>query len=428
MWNNTTQPPFSRRGAFSARYPQLQPPRDFQLRRAHSWRKKYSLVNQPPGPVCDVGCATTSRVFGSSEESQSAMPSAASPERQVDLTTDGNIVVGIQVTQKTGIVGAEGFSDASAYCDVSGLKTELVAPDDGNVQDSSIPLYANQEEEPKPSLSISFSSSHRVVSSSYLFDNPRKVHLAESSRSASESAVTLKTEPQPLSALPSCEQAQHSAWWKPEPPSPGQCSWEQVGDVHREPKLFGNAEMHSKPAQALTLAAVMSPVKNKFSVIPKVSSLQRAASMTVSSKASKFRKTNYTWVANPNKCSRPVKRWVSPRASDSTKKIAGGAERGSKTSPKTDLGAKMKKSGLQSKAGVSPSKYKWKASSLQTSPSTSKSAFRWRSEDQKRPSAFNLLTPRDTSVGVNPSLGEAVLTSYKVKSRTKIIKRKASSR
>ncbi|NP_001026756.2 zinc finger CCCH domain-containing protein 3 [Gallus gallus] len=427
MWNNTTQPPFSRRGAFSARYPQLQPPRDFQLRRAHSWRKKYSLVNQPPGPVCDVGCATTSRVFGSSEESQSAMPSAASPERQVDLTTDGNIVVGIQVTQKTGIVGAEGFSDASAYCDVSGLKTELVAPDDGNVQDSSIPLYANQEEEPKPSLSISFSSSHRVVSSSYLFDNPRKVHLAESSRSASESAVTLKTEPQPLSALPSCEQAQHSAWWKPEPPSPGQCSWEQVGDVHREPKLFGNAEMHSKPAQALTLAAVMSPVKNKFSVIPKVSSLQRAASMTVSSKASKFRKTNYTWVANPSKCSRPVKRWVSPRASDSTKKIAGGAERGSKTSPKTDLGAKMKKSGLQSKAGVSPSKYKWKASSLQTSPSTSKSAFRWRSEDQKRPSAFNLLTPRDTSVGVNPSLGEAVLTSYKVKSRTKIIKRKASS-
>ncbi|OXB78265.1 UNVERIFIED_CONTAM: hypothetical protein H355_004715 [Colinus virginianus] len=341
MWSNPTQPPFSRRGAFSARYPQLQPPRDFQPRRAHSWRKKYSLVNQPPGPVCDVGSGTMARAFGSSEESQAAVPSsAASPERQVDLTTDGNIVVGIQVTQRTGLVGSEGFIDASAYCDVSGLKTELVAPDDGHMQDSSIPLYTNQEDEPKPSLSVSFSSSHRVVSSSYLFDKPRRVHLPESSRSASESAVALKTEPQPLSALPSCEQAQHSAWWKPEPPAPGQCSWEQVGDVHREPKLLGNAEVHSKPAQALTMAVAVSPVKNRFSVTPKVSSVQRAASVTVSSKASKFRKTNYTWVANPSKCSRTVKRWISPRASDSAKKTAGGAERGSKISPKADLGAK----------------------------------------------------------------------------------------
>ncbi|OXB60935.1 hypothetical protein ASZ78_001513 [Callipepla squamata] len=376
MWSNPTQPPFSRRGAFSARYPQLQPPRDFQPRRAHSWRKKYSLVNQPPGLVCDVGSGTMARAFGSSEESQAAVPSsAASPERQVDLTTDGNIVVGIQVTQRTGLVGSEGFIDASAYCDVSGLKTELVAPDDGHMQDSSIPLYTNQEDEPKPSLSVSFSSSHRVVSSSYLFDKPRRVHLPESSRSASESAVALKTEPQPLSALPSCEQAQHSAWWKPEPPAPGQCSWEQVGDVHREPKLLGNAEVHSKPAQALTMAVAVSPVKNKFSVTPKVSSVQRVASATVSSKASKFRKTNYTWVANPSKCSRTVKRWISPRASDSAKKTTGGAERGSKISPKADLGAKVKKVGLQSKAGVSPSKYKWKASSLQTSPSTSKSVF-----------------------------------------------------
>ncbi|XP_065608500.1 zinc finger CCCH domain-containing protein 3 [Cyrtonyx montezumae] len=428
MWSNPTQPPFNRRGAFSARYPQLQPPRDFQPRRAHSWRKKYSLVNQPPGPACDVGSGTSSRAFGSSEESQAAVPSsAASPERQVDLTTDGNIVVGIQVTQRTGLVGTEGFIDASAYCEVSGLKTELVAPDDGNVQDSSIPLYTNQEDEPKPSLSVSFSSSHRVVSSSYLFDKPRKVHLAESSRSASESAVTLKTEPQPLSALPSCEQAQHSAWWKSEPPAPGQCSWEQAGDVHREPKLLGNAEVHSKPIQALTMAVAVSPVKNKFSVSSKVSSVQRAASVTVSNKASKFRKTNYTWVANPSKCSRTVKRWISPRASDSAKKTIGGAERGSKISPKADLGAKVKKLGLQSKAGVSPSKYKWKASSLQTSPSTSKSAFRWRSEDQKRPSASNLLPPSSVSVGVNPSLSEAVLTSYKVKSRTKIIKRKGNS-
>ncbi|NXL91926.1 ZC3H3 protein, partial [Alectura lathami] len=254
--------------------------------------------------------------------------------------------------------------------------------------------------------------------------------------SGSESAVALKTEPQQPLALPGCEQAQHSVWGKPEPPAPGQASCVQVRDAFREPKLLGNAELCSKPAQGMTLAAGMTPAKNKFSVTPKVPGLQRAASIMVSSKASKFRKTNYTWVANPAKCSRPVKRWTSPRASEGARKITGGADRGAKTLPKADLGGKMKKSGLQSKLGVSPSKYKWKASSLQASPSTSKSAFRWRSEDQKKPAASSLpqagaapLPPGDASAGLSgakPSF-EAVLSTYKVKSRTKIIKRKGSS-
>ncbi|NXK51377.1 ZC3H3 protein, partial [Chauna torquata] len=447
-WSNPRQPSFSRRGAFLARYPQ-QASTDFQLRRGHSWRKKYSLVNQPPGPACDVGSASTSRASGSTGESQAAVLPAASPERHVDLTTDGNIVVGIHVTQSADLViGTEGFADGSSYCKVPGLKTEVIAAGDSkNGQKSSIAPYTSQNEERKPSLSVSFSSSHQVVSSSYLsvLDKPRTVHVtskvAESSpascRSASESAVTLKTEPQQPLVLPSCEQVRHSVWCKPEPPAPGQSSCEQVKDAFREPKLLGNAEIRSRPAQATTLAVGMTPMKSKFSVLHKVPGLQRAASITVSSKASKFRKTNYTWVANPGKCSRPVKRWSSPRASESARRVTGGVDRGAKLTPKADLGAKMKKSVLQSKLGVSPSKYKWKASSLQTSPSTSKSAFRWQSEDQKKPAASNLprtsaapLPPSNAPVGlsgVKPSFGDAVLSSYKVKSRTKIIKRKGSS-
>ncbi|KFP77873.1 Zinc finger CCCH domain-containing protein 3, partial [Apaloderma vittatum] len=255
--------------------------------------------------------------------------------------------------------------------------------------------------------------------------------------STSESAVTLKSEPQQLSVLPGHEPAQHSVRRKTEPPAPGQSSCEQVRDAFRELKLLGNGKTGSGPAQAAASVVGMTPTKSRFSVLPKAAALQRAASTSASSKAPKFKKTNYTWVANPGKCSRGgVKRWVSPKAAESAKKVAGGADRGGKLSPKGDLGAKLKKSGLQSKLGVSPSKYKWKASSLQTLPSTSKSAFRWRSEDQKKPlapalpRAANPPPPSAVSVGlggVKSSLGDAALSSYKVKSRTKIIKRKGSS-
>ncbi|NWQ89768.1 ZC3H3 protein, partial [Burhinus bistriatus] len=248
--------------------------------------------------------------------------------------------------------------------------------------------------------------------------------------------VTLKSEPQQLSVLPDRELAGHLVRRKAEPPAPGQSSCEQVRDAFRESKLLGNGETCSRPAQAATLVVGMSPMKSRLSVVPKAPGLQRATSTSVSSKALKFRKTNYTWVANPGKCSRAVKRWVSPRASESAKKVAGGADRGAKLSPKAELGAKLKKPGLQSKLGVSPSKYKWKASSLQTLPSTSKSAFRWRSEDQKKPPAPNLsqtgaapLPSSAASVGLGgakSSFNDAALSSYKVKSRTKIIKRKGS--
>ncbi|KAM6143038.1 zinc finger CCCH domain-containing protein 3 [Phoenicopterus ruber ruber] len=447
-WTNPRQPAFSRRGAFSARYPQ-QAPRDFQLRQGHSWRKKYSLVNRPPGSACDVGSdgsASTSRAFGSRGDSQAPEPPESSPERHVDLTTDGNIVVGIQLPQRAGpFVDTQGFADVGSYCEFSGLKTVVTAPGDSkNVQKSP---YTSRNEERRPSLSVSFSSSHRFVSSAYMSvsDKPRTVRLAgdvagsspASCGSTSESAVTLKSEPQQPSVLPDRESAWHLVRKKAEPPAPGQSGFEQVGDAFRAPKLLGNGETCSRPAQAATLVVGMTPTKSRFSVVPKAAGLQRAASTPVSSKAPKFRKTNYTWVANPGKCSRTVKRWGSPRASESAKKVTGGADRGAKLSPKADLGAKLKKSGLQSKLGVSPSKYKWKASSLQTSPSTSKSAFRWRSEDQKKPPAPDLpragaapLPPSAASVGLGgakSSFGDAALSSYKVKSRTKIIKRKGNS-
>ncbi|NWZ09605.1 ZC3H3 protein, partial [Agelaius phoeniceus] len=188
------------------------------------------------------------------------------------------------------------------------------------------------------------------------------------SGSTSESAVALKSEPQKPLEFPGQEPAQHSVRIRAEPLSPGQPNGEEVQDASLHPKLFGNAETLSRPAQAgVTL------VKSRFPVIPKAPALQKAASAPISSKSQKFRKNNYTWVANPGKSSRIVKRWASPRAENSKKGI-GGVDKGAKISPKADLGAKIKKLGLQSKLGVSPSKYKGTPS---TRPGCSKPHPTW---------------------------------------------------
>ncbi|NXA53149.1 ZC3H3 protein, partial [Nothocercus julius] len=249
----------------------------------------------------------------------------------------------------------------------------------------------------------------------------------------SESAVTLKSEPQQPLAWPARQPGRRLVWKKPEPPIPGQSISEQVGDALREPKPLGSVEIHPRPPPVS--AAGVNPAKSRFSVLAKVPALQRAASTSGSVKSPKFRKTNYTWVANSGgKCSRPVKKWMSPRVSDSARKLAGATDRAAKLSPKGDLGAKLKKSALQPKLGASPSKYKWKASSLPTSPSTSKSAFRWQSEDQKKATASDVprassvpSQPSDAASGEKFSVGDASVSGYKVKSRTKIIKRRGSS-
>uniref|UniRef100_A0A803W6R5 Zinc finger CCCH domain-containing protein 3 n=1 Tax=Ficedula albicollis TaxID=59894 RepID=A0A803W6R5_FICAL len=379
-WNNPHQPGYTRRGAFSTRYPQ-QAPRNFHPRQTHSWRKKYSLDNRLPGSGFDVGSvsSTSTQGFGSLGDSQTPEPPESSPERHVDFTTDGNIVVDIQVPQRAGQENVGPYGDFSR-------REAVVAPSaGGNIQKSLL------QKEERPSLSISFSSTSRTVC---LPGNGAGSSFSASG-SSSESAVALKSEPQNPLELPGQEPGQHLARIKAEPPSPGHPSGEEVQDASLHLKLFGNAEMLSRPAQA-----EVTSVKSRFPVIPKAPALQKTASAPTSSKSQKFRKNNYTWVANPGKSARIVKRWASPRAENSKKGIAG-TDKGAKISPKADLGAK--------------------------------SAFQWRSEDQKPP-APNI--PRATSVpapstaSVVPSgmksFGEAALSSYKVKSRTKIIKRKGN--
>ncbi|NXF76116.1 ZC3H3 protein, partial [Sclerurus mexicanus] len=240
------------------------------------------------------------------------------------------------------------------------------------------------------------------------------------SGSTSETAVTLKSEPQEPLELPAREPAGNSGWIKTEPPPTGH-GCEEIRDASLHPKFPGNGAAPSVPAQL----AVAPPGKSRFPVVPKVSALPSAASAPVSGKTPKFRKNNYTWEANPGKNSRLLKRWPSPRAESARKGL--GMERGTKTPPKADSGAKGKKSGMPSQVRDSPNKYKWKASGLQALPSTSGSAFRWRSQDLGKAPALPVPPdPSAASGGAGKSFGEAALAGYKVRSRTKIIRRKGN--
>ncbi|XP_019337383.2 zinc finger CCCH domain-containing protein 3 isoform X1 [Alligator mississippiensis] len=457
-WRNPCPPTFSSRGAFSARYSQ-QAPMDFQQHHGNSWRKKYSLVNRPPGPTSLSGSGLSASSSQASVSHRSCQPLGSQPaalERHVGLTTDGNIVVGIKLPQRTSAASDNrSIGEPGSLRGLSGLK-EAGAAAEGAKRLRGFSYSQNIDEE--TSLPVSHCSVHPApVTSSRGDANPayltgkgkmRTTKLlgdvtksaSELCRTISESAIALKSKLLQPSALPDREAGWLSSGKKSEPQIPARFSSEQVGagrDDLKEPKIFGHSEAFTSYAQAATSEAGAGPAKIKFVMPHKTPSLQRAVSPAASSKTLKFRKTNYTWVANPGKCPRVMRRWTSPKAPESGKKLAFSAERAVKLLPKGDLGAKQKKSGLHSKPNASPSKYKWKASSLQSSPSTSKSTFTWQSGSQQDPGVSRLpradsglQTLNNASVshgGLKPPFNDAAFSTYKVKSRTKIIRRKGSS-
>uniref|UniRef100_A0A7M4F5G0 Zinc finger CCCH domain-containing protein 3 n=1 Tax=Crocodylus porosus TaxID=8502 RepID=A0A7M4F5G0_CROPO len=457
-WRNPHPPTFSSRGAFSARYSQ-QAPVDFQQHPGNFWRKKYSLVNRPPGPTSLSGSGLSASSSQASVSHGSCQPLGSQPaalERHVGLTTDGNIVVGIKLPQRTSAaLDNRSIGEPGSLQGLSGLKEAGAATE----ADKGLHGFSySQNIDKETSLLVSHCSVHQAPVTSSRDDantlsltgkgKTRTTKLpgdatksaSELCRTISESAIALKSKLLQPSALPDREAGRLSSGKKSEPQFPAWFSSEQVGAGRggsKEPKISGRSETFTSYAQAATSEAGAGSAKIKFVMPHKAPSLQRAVSPAASSKTLKFRKTNYTWVANPGKSPRVMRRWTSPKAPESGKKLAFSAERAVKLLPKGDLGAKQKKSGLHSKPNESPSKYKWKASSLQSSPSTSKSTFTWQSGTQQEPGVSQLpradsglQTLNNASVshgGLKPPFNDAALSTYKVKSRTKIIRRKGSS-
>ncbi|XP_006101270.3 zinc finger CCCH domain-containing protein 3 [Myotis lucifugus] len=331
------QPPvYNSSRAFGAPYPR--PSRKgFSMSHGPAWRKKYSLLNRPPGPLDPPGDCAAHPTLGAGG-SQDPHPQQYVLERQVQLSADQSMVITIKPPSQPSRAGAAGVPRGSSkeyedppWSDLRPLGGEGEPP--GGQHPPSKPGRAQgadstedcqlvcQKEAGKP----------RVVKSvSSLSDS-----LSESRRTVSESAIsvalTLKVSAHPVAG----------------------CAAQLLGDRRAD----------------------------------------RAAAENV--------------------CT---------------------AERDEKLPPRAEPETKPKKPAV-CPAGALRSQYQWKASS----PSASScSSFRWQSEAGSKDHAFQLSpVPSMSSPGDKPAVGPSGLKplfsetpglwAYKVKSPTKIVKRRGSA-
>ncbi|KAI4539942.1 hypothetical protein MG293_010337 [Ovis ammon polii] len=415
------QPPtYNSSRTFSARYPRPSR-RGFSLNHGPAWRKKYSLVNRPLGssdPPGDGAAQPPLRAEGS----QGPEPQQYILERQVQLSPDQNMVIKIKPPSKPGSASTAGVLRTSLeeyedppWNDHRPQEGEGESPGgqrqpsrQGRAKGSCSaedPLLVCQKEPGKP----------RVVKSvSSMSENP-----SEPRRTVSESAVAVKARflpsslPQRGGMAPGRKAGSHSV---------ASCAAQLCGGGATNTSLSG-------PSAASGL--VVGPAR------PAVGPRQtREPSMLVSCRTNKFRKNNYKWVAASAKSPRASRRALSPRAAAENvcKAPFAAAERTEKPQLKADPDARPRRSAVSSVPGASPSKYKWKASSPSAS---SASSFRWQSEVGSKDCASQLSPVPSRSPPVDrravepsslqPVFSETPLSAYKVKSRTKIIRRRGSA-
>ncbi|CAH6791032.1 Zc3h3 [Phodopus roborovskii] len=412
------QPPTYQSGrTFGARYPRPSR-RGFSSHHGPLWRKKYSLVNQPlesSDPASDHALQASLR----SGDSQHPDPQQYVLERQVQLSPDQNMVIKIKPPSKTGSATASGvqrgsLEDESSWNDQRPQGSEVELPG-GQLQPArpgrtkmgysvDDPLLVCQKEPGKP----------RVVKSvGRLSDSP-----SEHRRTVSESEIAIKAH------FPSSVVPQRTGVALGRKAGPHSASYAE--------QLIGDQKAYTDHAdQPSSLGSVVAPVR------PATGNRQvREASLLVSCRTSKFRKNNYKWVAASEKSPRVTRRALSPRTTmESVNKATfGTVGKTEKPQPKVDPEARPEKLATSSKPGPSPSKYKWKASSPSASSSSS---FRWQSEAGSKDHTSQLSpvlsrSPSGDRPAVGPSnlkplFGETPLSAYKVRSRTKIIRRRGST-
>lgn len=415
------QPPAYNSGrAFSARYPRPCR-RGFSQNHGPAWRKKYSLVNRPPGsldPPSDCAAQPTPEARSSRDPG----PQQYGSERQVQLSLDQSMVIKIKPPSEPGSASTAGVPRGS-WEDREGPpwgdrrpQAGEGEPPGGQRQPSrpgrakgtcgtEDPVLVCQKEPGKP----------RVVKSvSSVGDSP-----SEPRRTVSESAVSAQAH-FPPSTLP--QRSGPALARKAGAHSAASCAAQLLVDGRVD------AGHPDQPAPSCSVAGPARPASGPRQ--------PRETSLLVSCRINKFRKNNYKWVAASAKSPRAPRRALSPRAAAGNVCTApfGAAERVEKPQPRADQEAKPRKSAMSSTSGASSSKYKWKASSPSASSSSS---FRWQSEAGSKDRASQLSpVPSRSPPGDKPAVGpsslkpfssESPLLAYRAKSRNEIVRRRGST-
>ncbi|KAM7075865.1 zinc finger CCCH domain-containing protein 3 [Molossus nigricans] len=411
------QPPaYNSSRAFSARYPRASW-RGFAPSHGPAWRKKYSLVNRPPGSLDPPGDCAAQQTLGAGG-SQDPNPQQYVLERQVQLSPDQSMVIKIKPPSKPGLASNAGVSRGSLE------EYENPPWNDHRPQEGQGETPGRQRQPSKPGRAkgtCTTEDSHlvcqkeagkpRVVKSvSSLSDS-----LSESRRTVSESAISVKA--RFLSSTLSQRSGMGLAGKAGSHPV-ASCAAQLCGDGRAD------AGHSDQPAPSGSMAGPPRPASGPRQA--------QEASLLVSCRTNKFRKNNYKWVAASTKSPRAPRRALSPRAAAEN---VCATERVEKLQPRADPDAKPKKSIMSSTPRATASKYKWKASSPSASSSSS---FRWQSEAGSKDHASQLSpVPSRSPPGDRPAGGPSGLkplfcetpglSAYKVKSRTKIIKRRGSA-
>ncbi|XP_069847634.1 zinc finger CCCH domain-containing protein 3-like [Dipodomys merriami] len=405
------QPPTYHSGrAFGARYRSGR--RAFSSHNGPSWRKKYSLVNRPPRTSDTAGDHPVSTLLGAGGN-QGPDPQQYVFERQVQLNPDQNMIIKIKPPSKSSSMGAPGAQRGSLeeYCDLSWSDQR---PQEGEGEPPGGQLPTSRPGKARGSYSAEEPllvcqkepGKNRIVRSV----GSRSGSPPEPRRTVSESELSVKGH------FPSSTLAHRAA----PATAAGSCAMRSL-DERGE-----NSSLPDEPAPSGSVGSLTRPVSGARQA--------REASLLGSGRSNKFRKNNYKWVAASAKSPRATRRSLSPRTTaDSTSRAPSGmAGKAEKLQAKADPEARSRKLAVSSKPGASHSKYKWKASSPSA---TASSSFCWQPEGGSKDHTTQLSPvpsrspSEDRSAGgagsLKPLFGDG--SAYKVKSRTKIIRRRGSA-
>ncbi|XP_013929361.1 PREDICTED: zinc finger CCCH domain-containing protein 3 [Thamnophis sirtalis] len=446
-WRNPKLPAFHSQAAFGAGYGQ-QPSRDYPSGQpnATTWRKKYSLVNTPPRPAL----SSASSVSPGTSWATESRAGREAPEPQLMLS-EAKAVSGTKAN--VGLPAGSVAGDAIGSGFPPGNPGSRKAPLSSRGSPSAGPWPVNAD-----------SRHHKETCASTLSHVPRCKSLATGGnnrpaaaqkkpvggsdltprlgRTISESAITLKSEPRRCLASPEQGTGSLPTWKKPLP----QIS--HLSGSHRQPSPAGTAKLlptrsvgpsagcaHSGEEASSSTGTSLPPNK------PAGFSLQKSSSLLAPSKSSRFKRANYTWVANPSKSPRSAKRWAVSRTPESTPKFGACT---ATTSPKLqsrgahlEPGVKPKRPSPHSKLAVSSSRYRWKAASAKSAPSTSASVFTWKRKEGVGPgeapcvaASTSLQALRRVPLGHGSPrgfFGTSVFFNYRLRSWPKTPKRKGGA-
>ncbi|XP_078542759.1 zinc finger CCCH domain-containing protein 3 [Lissotriton helveticus] len=369
-------------------------------------QKVLSMVN--PGTSVPRTIVTRTQTAIREEEGKQRTPSSRTVVTRIQTAgSEGQVKPGTPISRtvvtRTPTVGREEQGKPSPR---SVLLSKRLSPVEAEGQRKQTHLKQQSE------TSISSTSLVKVTRSG----NSATKWTSELSRTRSESALALSNKLQ--KSLP----AQELRWTPPGgKPATLVLSPQKAGSC-------GDLMAHSNPTLIAAPATTVNPLKRRLVTAHKIFSPQKSVTPTPSGKVFKCRKTKYTWVANSVRSTRTVRKSSSPKTPESAKKTPVGGQKTltPKVSPKGDANAKSKKTTTPPRGGASGNKYRWKAATAVQSSIPSKSKFRWHAEGQRGRGGSILHVPeKSPASSFTKSFGDSAHPGYKVKSRTKIIRRKS---